>query len=130
MKNTYSIVSEFIVGNGRQPDNEAVVTFTDITIDELKDNLSNRKGDLNMNTVIRIVQEPTVQIEDIKQFVIEQISKMSNDHLVWLVSERPTLAGCFRVNVSSDRGAITRIMPYDPADNSLVYDHTTGWENN
>jgi hypothetical protein len=130
MKNTYSIVSEFIVGNGKQPDNEAVVTFTDITIDELKDNLSNRKGDLNMDTVIRIVQEPTVQIECIKQFVIEQISKMSNDHLVWLVSEHPNLAGCFRVNVSSDRGVITRIMPYDPVDNSLVYDHRTGWENN
>jgi hypothetical protein len=129
MKNTYSIVYEFVEGRGKHQDNEAVVTFKDITIDELKHNLDNRKGDLNMNTVIRIVQEPTVPLEDIRSFVIEQISKMNHDSLVWLVSEHPTLASCFRVDVSSDREVITRIMPYNPADSSAVYDHSTCWEN-
>jgi tryptophanase len=128
MKNTYSIIYEFTEGRGKHKDNEAVVTFRDLTIDELKQNLTNRKGDLNMNTVIRIVQEPTVPLEDVRSFVIEQISNMSQGSLVSLVLAYPTLASCFRVDLSSDRGVITRIMPYDPADNSAVYDHRTGWE--
>jgi hypothetical protein len=105
-----------------------VVTFRDLTLDELKQNLTSRKGDLNMNTVIRIVQEPTISAEDIRAFVIEQISKMNHISLVHLVAEYPTLASCFRVDVSDDRKTITRIMPYNSDENSLVYDHETGWE--
>jgi hypothetical protein len=41
----------------------------------------------------------------------------------------PTLASCFRVDLSSDRGVITRVMPYNPDENTLAYDHRTGWEN-
>jgi hypothetical protein len=129
MKNTYSIIYEFTEGKGKHQDNEAVVTFSDVTIDELKHNLSNRKGDLNMNTLIRIVQEPTVPIEDIKAFVIEQISKMDNVSLASLVVSNPSLVSCFRVEVPSNYEIVTRIMPYNPADNSVVYDYRTGWEN-
>jgi hypothetical protein len=129
MKNTYSIVYEFTEGKGKQQGNEAVVTFSDITINELKHNLTNRKGDLNMNTLIRIVQEPTIPVEDVRSFVIEQISKMDHVSLIRLVSDNPSLASCFRVGVSSDHKAITRIIPYNSADNPIVYDHRTGWEN-
>jgi hypothetical protein len=128
MKNTYSIVYEFTEGRGKERNNEAVVTFTDLTIDELKENLTNRKGDLNMNTVIRIVQEPTIPVEDIRSFVIEQISKMNPYSLISLVLEYPALASCFRVDVSYDREVITRIMPHNPDENSLVYNYKTGWE--
>jgi hypothetical protein len=130
MKNTYSIVYEFTEGKGKHQDNEAIVTFSDVTIDELKHNLTTRKGDLNMNTLIRIVQEPTVQIEDIKAFVIEQISKMDNVSLASLVVNNPSLVSCFRVEVSSDYKVVTRIMPHNLDENSLVYDYRTGWENN
>jgi hypothetical protein len=128
MKNTYSIIYEFTEGRGKHKDNEAVVTFRDLTLDELKQNLSSRKGDLNMNTVIRIVQEPTISAEDIRAFVIEQISKMNHISLIHLVTEYPTLASCFRVDVSDDRKTITRIMPHNSDENSLEYDHRTGWE--
>jgi hypothetical protein len=129
MKKTYSIVYEFTEGRGKERDNEAVVTFTDLTLDELKQNLTTRKGDLNMNTVIRIVQEPTMHVEDFRSFIIEQISKMNPYYLIEVASKYPTLASCFRVDVSDDREKITRIMPYNPDENSSVYDHRTGWEN-
>jgi hypothetical protein len=128
MKNTYSIIYEFTEGRGKHKDNEAVVTFRDLTPDELKQNLTNRKGDLNMNTVIRIVQEPTISTENIRAFVIEKISKMNHLSLIHLISEYPTLASCFRVDVSDDRKKITRVMPHNPDENTLVYDHRTGWE--
>jgi hypothetical protein len=128
MKNTYSIIYEFTEGRGKERNNEAVVTFTDLTIDELKENLTNRKGDLNMNTVIRIVQEPTMRVEDFKSFIIEEISKMNPYFLIEIASKYPTLANCFRVDLSADCSSVTRVMPQNPDENTLVFDYRTGWK--